>query len=45
MYDLGDETVIERYFENPYWQHFCGEVYFNTNFHLTQAILYIFVTG
>lgn len=28
MYNLGDETVIDRYLENPYWQHFCGEVYF-----------------
>ena len=28
MYDLGDETVVERYLENPYWQYFCGEVYF-----------------
>ena len=28
MYDLGDETVVLRYLENPYWQHFCGEVYF-----------------
>jgi IS5 family transposase len=28
MYDLGDETVVARYLENPYWQHFCGEVYF-----------------
>ncbi len=28
MYNLGDETVMERYLENPYWQHFCGEVYF-----------------
>jgi IS5 family transposase len=28
MYNLGDETVVERYIENPYWQHFCGEVYF-----------------
>jgi IS5 family transposase len=28
IYDLGDETVVERYLENPYWQHFCGEVYF-----------------
>jgi IS5 family transposase len=24
----GDETVIERYQENRYWQHFSGEVYF-----------------
>lgn len=28
IYNLGDETVMERYIENPYWQHFCGEVYF-----------------
>jgi transposase, IS5 family len=28
MYDLGDETVVERHLEDPYWQYFCGEVYF-----------------
>ena len=28
IYNLGDETVMERWIENPYWQHFCGEVYF-----------------
>ncbi len=28
MYNLGDETIMERYLENPYWQHFCGEIYF-----------------
>ena len=28
MYNLGDETVVERYLENPYWQHFSGEVHF-----------------
>ena len=28
IYNLGDETVMERYIENPYWQHFCGEIYF-----------------
>lgn len=28
MYNLGDETVMARYVENPYWQHFCGEIYF-----------------
>jgi len=32
MYNLGDETVLERYLENPYWQHFCGEVYFQYTF-------------
>jgi len=25
MYTPGDETVVERYLENPYWQHFCRE--------------------
>ena len=29
MYNLDDETVVERYLENPYWQHFCGEVNFS----------------
>jgi IS5 family transposase len=28
MYNHGDETVVQRYLENPYWQHFCGEIYF-----------------
>lgn len=28
MFNMGDETVVERYLENPYWQHFCGEIYF-----------------
>ena len=32
MYNLGDETVVERYLENPYWQHFCGEVNFQYRF-------------
>ena len=28
MFDESDESVIERWVENPYWQYFCGEVYF-----------------
>jgi transposase, IS5 family len=28
MYDLGDETFVSRWIENPYWQYFCGETYF-----------------
>jgi IS5 family transposase len=28
IYDLGDETVMDRYIDSPYFQHFCGEVYF-----------------
>ena len=27
MYDLGDETFVERWIENPYWQYFCGETF------------------
>jgi IS5 family transposase len=29
-YDLSDEAVVQRWLENPYWQHFCGEVFFQT---------------
>ncbi|MCB1637066.1 MAG: IS5 family transposase, partial [Xanthomonadales bacterium] len=29
-YDLSDETVCERWLENPYWQFFTGEVFFQT---------------
>jgi IS5 family transposase len=28
MFNESDESVIERWVENPYWQYFCGEVYF-----------------
>lgn len=28
MYNLGDEMAVERCLENPYWQYFCGEIYF-----------------
>jgi IS5 family transposase len=28
IYDLGDETVMDRYIDSPYFQHFCGEIYF-----------------
>jgi IS5 family transposase len=27
-YRLSDEQVVQRWAENPYWQHFCGETYF-----------------
>ena len=27
-YDLSDEAVVERWVENPYFQHFCGEEFF-----------------
>src|SRR5690554_5707321 len=25
---LSDEAVVSRWAENPYWQHFCGEMFF-----------------
>jgi transposase, IS5 family len=27
-FNLSDEAVVERWVENPYWQFFCGEQYF-----------------
>lgn len=27
-FNESDETVVARWVENPYWQHFCGEEYF-----------------
>ncbi len=27
-YDLSDEEVVVQWAENPYWQYFCGETYF-----------------
>lgn len=27
-FNLSDELVVERWTENPYWQHFCGMKYF-----------------
>ena len=28
MFKESDESVVDRWMENPYWQYFCGEVYF-----------------
>ncbi len=28
MFNESDESVVDRWKENPYWQHFCGEVNF-----------------
>jgi transposase, IS5 family len=32
MYNLGDETVIEHWVQNPYWQYFSGEKRFQWKF-------------
>ena len=31
-YNLSDEAVVEGWIENPYWQYFCGEQYFQHEF-------------
>lgn len=28
MHGLSDEAVVARWVENPFWQYFCGEEYF-----------------
>lgn len=47
MYNLGDETVVERYLKNPYWSRVLGmgRSILNTSFHLIRVILYTSVTG
>lgn len=30
-YKLSDEQVVGRWLENPYWQYFCGESHFQTD--------------
>lgn len=32
MKNLSDEILVEQWIENPYWQYFCGEEYFQTEF-------------
>ena len=32
LYDLSDDTAVEQFLENGYWQYFCGYEYFQTEF-------------
>ncbi|MGA1865360.1 MAG: IS5 family transposase [bacterium] len=32
MYDLGDETIMPVWVQNPYYQYFCGEAEFQWNY-------------
>ena len=32
LYDESDESVVEKWVENPYWQYFCGEATFQHEF-------------
>ena len=38
-YDESDESVVDRFLENPYWQYFCGYEYFQHEFPLEPTSL------
>jgi len=38
-FDLSDEEVVLRWAENPYWQYFCGEDYFQTEFPIAPSLM------
>ena len=38
-YNESDESVVERFLENPYWQYFCGFEYFQHEFPLDPSSL------
>ena len=38
-YGLSDEAVVARWVENPYYQHFCGETFFQHRFPLDPSSL------
>ena len=37
MYQLSDEAVCERWVENPYYQYFCGEEFFQHEFPIQRS--------
>ncbi len=39
LYNLSDEAVVYNWVENPYWQYFCGEQYFQHKFPLNPSVL------
>ena len=38
-FDESDESVVERFVENPYWQYFCGLEHFTHEFPLDPSSL------
>ena len=38
-YGLSDDEVVQRWAENPYWQYFCGEMYFQHELPLNPSSL------
>ena len=39
MYNESDESVVMKWVENPYWQHFCGELNFQHRFPIDPTTL------
>ena len=39
VYQMSDELLVERWLENPYWQYFCGESYFQTQWPIDPSSL------
>lgn len=39
MYALSDREILDRWVENPYWQHFCGEVIFQHRFPMDETTM------
>ena len=39
LYGLSDEGLIKHWIENPYWQYFCGEQYFQHHFPIDPSTL------
>lgn len=37
MHNLSDESVCQRWVENPYYQYFCGEEYFQHDFPIERS--------
>lgn len=42
IYDLSDEELVWRWLENPYWQHFSGEIEFKWEFPCDPSELTVF---
>lgn len=38
-FDLSDEEVVGQWIENPYWQLFCGEEYFQHDFPIDPSLM------
>ena len=42
LYNLGDETVVEAWVQNPYWQYFAGRASFSGASRWSRATWYTF---